>query len=279
MKWFLRDPAHDEPRVAAAVRLLQRIVEGTAECLQPPHWTAEVMAVPVCGAWPIGLRPSSASCRGSSCPRTTIPPCIRGRCTSHAIRGTTSSTHTATPWRWSTVRSLVTADRAYHRKARPPGAIELLDRAPSEGRTRHGVPGLRSGPELAVRQDHGHEEGERRRTEGEGDSERLAGALDPGVRAHPARDEGGTRPCRRCRLWPTGRSSAPPAGLRDIAQDPGQLQHDQPLPRQLRRRVRLRSSSPLRGMTLVSPKVVATSARQCARAHAELSSHGAVPPS
>ena len=127
-KWFLRDPAHDEPHVPAAVRLLERIAEGTIECLQPPHWTAEVMAV-IVRRIPDQADTVLGLLLGLELPEDDDPAIYL-----RALQLSRELGHHLFDTLYHAVALehgalLLTANRAYHRKARTVGAIELLDSA------------------------------------------------------------------------------------------------------------------------------------------------------
>jgi len=127
-KWFLRDPVHDEAHVPAAVRLLERIADGTDDCLQPPHWLAEVMAV-IVRRMPEQAETVLGLLLELELPQTDDPAVhLRAvglaRELGHHVFDTlyhaVALEHDAL---------LVTADRTYFRKARRFGAIEPLDHA------------------------------------------------------------------------------------------------------------------------------------------------------
>jgi predicted nucleic acid-binding protein len=44
LKWLLQDPSA-EPDTAKALAIMERVIEGRLEILQPMHWLAEVAAV------------------------------------------------------------------------------------------------------------------------------------------------------------------------------------------------------------------------------------------
>jgi predicted nucleic acid-binding protein len=54
LKWLLQDPSA-EPDTAKALAIMERVVEGRLEILQPMHWLAEVAAVAA------RLKPDSAA--------------------------------------------------------------------------------------------------------------------------------------------------------------------------------------------------------------------------
>lgn len=124
VKWILRDPA-TEPDTERALLLLREIREDRLQPVQPAHWLAETTAV-LCRLRPEAAAPSLDLLDAMELPVLDGPEVYRA-----AIDLATRLDHHLFDTLYHAVAlrgdaTLLTADDAYHRKAREEGGLRLL---------------------------------------------------------------------------------------------------------------------------------------------------------
>jgi predicted nucleic acid-binding protein len=124
VKWVIRDP-RVEPDLDNAIAILRAIRARTIEAVEPPHWTAEILAViararPRRVAFLLGMlaKLPFRETKGFACYRRAAAMAIRFN---HHLFDTLY--HAVALEEGAT---LVTADEAYFNKAKDLGAIQLL---------------------------------------------------------------------------------------------------------------------------------------------------------